>query len=209
MRLALLTSFSVLALAACGGGDGEAEEPTPAAPTTTAEATTEEAETGAATSDIPETPINTTLEEGYTIREGNPEEPDPAKLPVEPGAVAAHWYKSGDNWVVVYAGVPEDAYPLCPGNSILVGTDFGDTSNAPVGGDEACVGANNLAQAPAGAQMCGPNIVYVTAIPSSKEGTLYSTIEVWEEEFLIHGVTGVVSTNRGEAPEIELSQLGC
>ena len=61
----------------------------------------------------------------------------------------------------------------------------------------------------AGAPMCGPHIVYVTASPSSKEGTLYSTIEVWEEEFLIHGVTGVVSTNRGEAPEIELSQLGC
>jgi hypothetical protein len=95
---------------------------------------------------------------------------------------------------------------LCPGNSILVGTDFGDTSNAPVGGEGACEGARNLVHAPAGAQMCGPNIVYVTAIPSSKEGTLYSTIEVWEEEFLIHGV---VSSNRGEAPEIELSELGC
>jgi hypothetical protein len=201
VRLALLTLFAVLAPAACGGGNGEAEEPTPAAPATTAD--------GAATSELPETPLNTTLEEGYTVREGNPEDPDPADLPVEPGAVAAHWYKSGDNWVVVYAGVPEDAYPLCPGNSILVGTDFADTSNAPVGGDEACVGANNLAQAPAGAQMCGTNIVYVTAIPSSKEGTLYSTIEVWEGEATIHGVTGVTSTNRGEAPEIELSQLGC
>lgn len=201
MRLALFTLFAVLALAACGGGNGEAEEPTPAAPATTAE--------GAATSGLPETPVNTTLEEGYTIREGNPEEPDPANLPVEPGAVAAHWYKSGDNWVVVYAGVPEDAYPLCPGNSILVGTDFTDTSNAPVGGDGACEGASKLAQAPAGAQMCGPNIVYVTAIPSSKEGTLYSTIEVWEGEATIHGVTGVTSTNRGEAPEIELSELGC
>ncbi len=201
MRLGLLTLLAALALAACGGGDGEAEEPTPAAPATTAEAP--------ATSELPETPLNTTLEEGYTVVNGTPEDPDPADLPVEPGAVAAHWYKSGANWVVVYAGVPEDAYPLCPGNSILVGTDFTDTSNAPVGGDEACVGANNLAQAPAGAQMCGPNIVYVTAIPSSKEGTLYSTIEVWEAEATIHGVTGVTSTTGGEAPEIELSELGC
>jgi predicted small lipoprotein YifL len=101
MRLALLTLFAVFALAACGGG-GEAEEPTPAAPDTTAEATTEETETGAATSELPETPLNTTLEEGYTVVNGTPEDPDPADLPVEPGAVAAHWYKSGANWVVVY-----------------------------------------------------------------------------------------------------------
>jgi hypothetical protein len=56
--------------------------------------------------------------------------------------------------------------------------------------------------------MCGENIVYVTAIPASKEGTLYSSIELYAGT-TIHGVTGTTSTNMGNAPEVELTDLGC
>jgi hypothetical protein len=208
MRPALLTLFAILVLAACGGGNGEeAEEPAAPATTTEAAPATTEEESVDDVAGLAETPLTTILEEGYTVEEGTPRDPEPADLPVEPGTVEAHWYKSGDNWVVVYIGVPADAGPLCPGNSILVGTSFEDTTNSATEGADC--GSADLAKAPAGAQVCGENIVYVTAIPSAKEGALVSSIEVWEEEFLIHGVTGVTSTNRGEAPEVELSELGC
>jgi hypothetical protein len=193
----------MVVLAGCGGsGDEE-----PAAPTTTeaAPTTTEETDGGSA---VPDTPLTTTLDEGYTVVNGTPSEPDPADLPVQPGTVEAHWFKSGENWVVVYVDVPESARPLCPGNSLLIADFADDVSNSPVG-DGACGTSANLATDPAGAQECGSLIVYVTAIPASKEGVLTSTIEVWEDDTTIHGVTGFVSSETGEAPEVELSDLGC
>lgn len=211
MRLTFLAilAASLLGLAACGGGeDGEAGATGTQPETTPVETVTGEVETTEGIVALPDTPLTATLTEGYTVVNGTPQDPDPADLPVEPDTVIAHWYKSGDNWVVVYVDVPESARPLCPGNSILVGTDFTDVSNSPVG-EGACGASANLATDPAGAQECGSLIVYVTAIPASKEGVLYSTIKVWEDDSTIHGVTGVVSSQTGEAPEVELSDLGC
>ena len=211
MRLTILAilAAALLGLAACGGGDDEEAGATGTQPGTTSfETVTDEVETTEEIVALPDTPLTATLTEGYTVVNGTPQDPDPADLPVEPDTVIAHWYKSGGSWVVVYVDVPESERPLCPGNSLLIADFADDVSNSPVG-DGACGTSANLATDPAGAQECGSLIVYVTAIPASKEGVLTSTIEVWEDDTTIHGVTGFVSSETGEAPEVELSDLGC
>jgi hypothetical protein len=41
-----------------------------------------------------------------------------------------------------------------------------------------------------------------------KEGALVASVERYEGN-VIFGVTGVASSNLGETPEVELSELGC
>jgi hypothetical protein len=207
LRAALLTSVSVLLLAACGGDSGEPAA-TAAPPTATTEVTeTEETPTGETIAAIRETPLTAKLDSGYRVENGSISNPDEADLPVAPGSVEAHWYKSQSRWVVVYAGVPEDPGPICPGNSILVGTSYESVSNAPIEDGVSCGGAI-LAQEPAGVQWCGPYLVYVTEIPASKNGALSASIERYDGAVIL-GVTGVTSTDFGTAPKVELSELGC
>ena len=194
-------------LAACGGDSGE---PAATAPPTTVQATeaveTEPTETGVATA-LPDTPLTAKLESSYRVESGSITTPDEADLPVPPGSVEARWYKSGDRWVVVYVGVPDDPGPICPGNSILVGTSYEDVSNSPVEEGVSC-GSATVAEEPAGVQRCGSNLVYVTEIAAAKEGTLTASVEQYDGAVIL-GVAGVTSSHFGTAPQVELIQLGC
>jgi hypothetical protein len=200
--LALLTLLAVVLLAACGG---DSDEPGATAPGTDA-AETEPAETHVATA-LPETPLTAKLESSYRVENGSITTPDEADLPVPPGSVEARWYKSGDRWVVAYVGVPEDSGPICPGNSILVGTSYEDVSNSPVEEGVSC-GSATLAEEPAGVQRCGSNLVYVTEIAATKEGTLTASVEQYDGAVIL-GVAGVTSSDFGAVPQVELIQLGC
>jgi hypothetical protein len=206
VRPALVALATAFVLTACGGDSDGSGATAPATTAATGASETEPAETHVATA-LPETPLTATLESGYRVENGSISTPDEADLPVAPGSVEAWWYKSGGRWVVVYAGVPEDPGPICPGNSILVGTSYEDVSNSPVAEGASC-GSATLAEDPAGVQRCGSNLVYVTEIPASKQGTLTASVEQYEGSVIL-GVAGVTSSDFGAAPEVELSQLGC
>ncbi len=60
----------------------------------------------------------------------------------------------------------------------------------------------------AGTAAAIPDLVYVTEIDATKEGALVASMERYEGN-VIFGVTSVASSNLGEAPEVELSDLGC
>jgi hypothetical protein len=201
------TLVGALLLAACGDDSDEpaATAPPPTAATEPTE--TVETPTGETIAAIRETPLTAKLDSGYRVENGSISNPDEGDLPVAPGSVEAHWYKSEGRWVVVYTGVPKDPGPICPGNSILVGTSYESVSNAPIEEGVSC-GSSTLAVDPAGLRWCGPHLVYVTEIPASKTGALSASIEQYEGAVIL-GVTGMTSTDFGEAPKVELSELGC
>lgn len=208
VALALLV---LLASSACGSGNGAAEGEEPAADTsatTTAAPTTTEAEPESTLPETPKTPLTTSLDQGYKVVGGQQEAFEASELPIEPDSVEARWFRSGPSYVVAYAGLSlDDAGALCPGNSAQIGAAFEHISNSPTS-EGACKGAPKLAGAGAGVRECGPLLVYVTEIPADTSGILYASVERYEGS-TITGVTGSVSTNLGEAPMVELGELGC
>ena len=50
---------------------------------------------------------------------------------------------------------------------------------------------------------------YLTAIPATTEGVLYSSIERAQPGGSIVGITGRAATTAGPAPEVDLEALGC
>ena len=67
--------------------------------------------------------------------------------------------------------------PLCPGNSIQTDQGFEFVSNAPTE-DGACEGFTTISADPlVGPRVCQETVLYVTAIPSDRQGTLFGTLE--------------------------------
>ncbi len=147
--------------------------------------------------------VSALLTTTYKIPPGGPA-PD-ADLPFAPGAVEARWYKSGDRYVVYYHGLTlNDGHLYCPGNSIQAGSSFQYVSNSPaIPG--ACEGASTLAtEGAAGVYLCDGFVMYLTQIPSTSQGDLYGTVEIFEADGTLIGLTSVASTSLGDIPEVDL-----
>ena len=174
-------------LASCSGSDGD-------------DATTTVAETSAAPTTaissveafvLPETPLSGVLDQEY-----------PAGGLFDAGSVTASWFRSDENYVVVYSGLDlEGIGAACPGNSIqLADGSFSSVSNAP-SGPGGCEGATTP-EPPVPPQVCGDLIVYTTAIAATEQGLLYGTFERSSDEGFV-GATSVVPTTGDPAPEIQ------
>jgi hypothetical protein len=144
------------------------------------------------------------LNGAYKIKpDGSRVPPREKELPVSIGTVAAHWYRSSGVYVIAFKGLDlEETGPLCPGSSVQTDVGFEHVTNAPTRGN-ACEGAENLASPTDGVRTCGPLVLYITEIPEDVKGDLFATIERYEGESRIVGVTGVVNANMSKAPEID------
>lgn len=131
-----------------------------------------------------------------------------SELPAPPGTVEAHWYRSGGKYVVAYVGLDLSAAgPLCPGNSIRTGQGFEFVSNAPTT-EGACTGFATLTTDPeVGPIVCQGTLLYVTAIPSDRQGTLYGTMEMLADDGA--AIIGMTSTAQSspDIPEIDLDGI--
>lgn len=133
---------------------------------------------------------------------------DESELPVPPGTVEAHWYTSGGRYVVAYVGLDLSATgPLCPGNSILTDQGFEFVSNAPTE-EGACEGFTTLTADPeVGPSVCQGTVLYVTAIPSDEQGTLFGTIEMLADDgAALIGLTSTAESSP-DIPEIDLDEF--
>jgi hypothetical protein len=129
--------------------------------------------------------------------------PKEDELPVPIGSAEAHWYRSGGVYVIAFGGLDlEETGPVCPGSSVQTDAGFEHVTNAPTRGN-ACEGAQNLASPTAGVRTCGPLVLYVTEIPEDTKGDLFASVEQYERNGQIIGVTGVVEADRSAAPEID------
>jgi hypothetical protein len=128
-------------------------------------------------------------------------------LPAAPGSVTAQWYIAGERYVVAYAGLDvSNSSPLCPGNSILTGAGFQHVSNAPTE-EGACEGFPTLTTDPeVGPMVCQETLLYVTAIPSNLQGTLFGTLEALTEDGDLIGLTSTAQS-APEMPEIDLEEF--
>ncbi len=208
MRFALLLVAVLMAgvvFAACGSDDDNGDNAAP----TTAESpaddgdTDDDADAGDGFS-LPESALAVPLTETYDT--ATPDvSPADADLPVPSGSVIARWYQSGGLYVVYYDGLDLAVTgPLCPGNSIQTAVGFEFITNAPTGAG-ACSTATTILQPPAGVQLCGDDVLYVTAIRVATEGKLFGTIEKYREDGTIIGLTSQVTADAAAAPEIDLS----
>ena len=188
----------------------EAPTTTTEAPTTTSEAptTTTEAPTTTEADALPESAVIALIDAGYKFGADAGEATDD-DLPFALGTIEAHWYSSGDRYVVVFVGLDlAETGPVCPGNSILTATGFESISNSP-SPDASCQGAMALASPPAGVQVCDGLVSYITEIPAGTEGTLYASIEIYTGTGTNLGATGFVVADPAAMPEIDASLLSC
>ena len=147
--------------------------------------------------------VTATLNQTYKVTPGQPTvAPTPAELPVPAGNVQALWYQHDGRYIVVYAGLDLDqSGPLCPGNSIQTAAGFEHISNAPTE-PGACSGVPILAGADAGVRIRGALAFYLTEIPTTAEGTLYGTVERYDDGVIV-GLTSTAQTNLAATPELD------
>jgi hypothetical protein len=140
----------------------------------------------------------------YKVRpDGSRVPPREDELPVPIGSVEAHWYRSSGVYVVAFGGLDlEEAGAVCPGTSIQTDAGFEHVTNSPTE-EGACEGAENIAGSDAGVRSCGPLVLYITEIPEDTEGDLFVTVERYEDNGRIIGVTGVVEADMAAAPAID------
>lgn len=133
---------------------------------------------------------------------------DESELPVPPGTVEAHWYTSGGRYVVAYVGLDLSATgPLCPGNSILTDQGFEFVSNAPTEEGASERFTTVTADPEVGPSICQGTVLYVTAIPSDKQVTLFGTIETLADDgAALIGLTSTAESSPG-IPEIDLGEF--
>ncbi|MCH8900787.1 MAG: hypothetical protein IIC88_00635 [Chloroflexi bacterium] len=200
----LLAGMLFIALiAACTSDDGaNGDGSTDATPTTESDdamPTSESTDEATATPEVfslPDTPISASLTTTYGPSEA---------LPVAAGSVEARWYQSGGMYVVHYAGLSlDETGPICPGNSISTDSGFLHISNQATG-PGACTGATTVVLVPAGVQLCGAEVLYLTIIPVDVEGTLYGSLERYLADGTIAGLTSTVTADAAAAPEVDLS----
>jgi hypothetical protein len=180
---------------------------TPIAPTPEPSATPT---TAAAAPELPTTPSTAVIGDGplmtYKIDMATFEELefDESELPVPPGTVEAHWYTSGGRYVVAFVGLDLSASgPLCPGASILTDQGYEFVSNAPTE-EGACEGFTTLTADPeVGPRVCQGTVLYVTAIPSDKQGILFASIEANADDgAAVIGLTSEAESSP-DIPEID------
>jgi hypothetical protein len=117
--------------------------------------------------------------------------------------VEANWYRSAGVYVIAFGGLDlAETGPLCPGTSVQTGAGFEHVTNSPTE-EGACEGAENLAGPEAGVRTCGPLLLYISEIPENTEGDLFASLEVYQEDGTIIGVTGVAEADMSAAPEID------
>jgi hypothetical protein len=161
--------------------------------------------------ELPETPIEAPLDEAYDTSGASF---DPANVGgLEPGDVTARWYVAGDRWVVHYEGLDLEATgELCAGTSFqLPTTGFEHVSNAPTGeaGDPCALFEATRADPPVGVRLCGDQVLYLTAIPTGREGLLFASLEATTDDGAFVGLTSQADPTAGEAPTIDLEVPGC
>jgi hypothetical protein len=223
--LLLAGILCVALLAACGDDDDDGSDTTPTPSASAAGTSGGATSTGAAGSptaivtntpgptrtpvDIPDqialpvTDVQAILSQTY--KEPGGLTPTASELPVPPGRIRALWYQSDGSYVVYYAGLSSDLYgPLCPGNSLRTASGFLYTSNSPTH-EGSCQGAINVAAAPAGLKLCASKLVYLTQIPADAVGTLYGSIEIYQGDGTVIGLTSLAETVDGPVPEVDLS----
>lgn len=194
------------------------EAPTTTAPpettTTAAETTTTEAPetttttTAAAVTTLPDTPVTATLGNGYDFQ-GSPTS-DPALLPAPEGSVEARWYRAGDVYAVIYAGL-DPATEACPGNSALTQSGFDFVSNAELP-NAACPGFPTRIDSDAtrGVQICGDQVGYLTLIPSDTVAQVFASVEAPDDAVGGYGITAPALIDDPSAvPEIDPASLSC
>jgi hypothetical protein len=156
---------------------------------------------------LPSTPLAATLDQSYA----SPGlESDTAKMGgLTPRDLVAQWYQADGSYVVAYVGWNLTATgPLCPGNSIQIGSGFQHVTNMPTA-EGACEGVATLAQPPIGPRICGDQVLYLTAIPAGTKGILWASINSQQPDGTYVGLAGTVDGTTDEAPSIDLDALGC
>ena len=200
-RRARLTGLALLALLAltragcsdddAGGGGEDAAATTQASEEGTTSTTAGDALEGLRTTiDIVET--------GST---------DPLTTYVTENDVTVDWYGGDETYVVVYRGLDLEALgPLCPGNSVETSPGaFEHVSNAPTE-DGACEGSPTDEGE---VEVCDDGtLVYTTLIPTDSEGTLYGTIDVYEDGAFSVSATSTVDADPA-APAFDEATAGC
>jgi hypothetical protein len=113
-------------------------------------------------------------------------------------------------WVVHDDGLdPEATGPLCPGSSAQTEAGCEHVSNAATA-DGGCDNFDaTRARPPVGVWLCGGDVHYLTGIPSEVDGTLYGSIERSTSGGAFVGLTSAADPSAGEAPQIDLDELGC
>jgi len=215
MRGAKLVTAVVLAGAlggACGGDDdgaatgGSSGGPRTAATDTTLGTDSTTTTVAAIGQTFPESPVSTTLNQGYA----SAGELDPAALGgYGPGSIGASWYHADGVYVVTFTDLDPSA-ALCPGASLLTPAgEFELVTNSPMA-EGACENFPTVAEPPVGVRVCNDDLVaYVTPIPSDAEGELYASVEIAVDHAVSMGITGSVATGAGTAPQVDLDALGC
>jgi len=133
---------------------------------------------------------------------------DVGELPAPPDTVTANWFTSGGFYVIGYYGLDlGESGPLCPGNSIFIGSSgWIHISNAPTE-EGACEGLDTVTDDPdVGPVDCGGTLFYRTAIPSDLQGTLYGTIEKIDEDGNLVGITSQTESTP-DMLEIDLAAM--
>jgi hypothetical protein len=111
--------------------------------------------------------------------------------------VEAQWFVWGDRYVVAYFGLDLAVTgPLCPGNSIRTSQGFEFVTNAPTEAG-ACDGVPTATDdASVGPRLCQGIVLYVTAIPSDRQGLLFGTLnKLVDDGAAISGLTSVAETS--------------
>lgn len=166
-------------------------------------APTEPPDTGA----LVPTPVVGLFADAYDFQGGTP---DPALLPVQPGEVEAHWYRTGDVLAVVYVGL-DASVDACPGNSALVGGGFDFVSNAELPNGSCPDFPTRIENsATRGIQVCDGQVSYLTLIPADTAGQVFASIEKPVPD--VQGVglaSAAVLDDPSQLPEIDPTQLAC
>jgi hypothetical protein len=157
-------------------------------------------------------PVVAVLDIDYEVDgQGNPRQPTADELPVPDGAVEAHWYRGVHVWVALFGGWSlEDTGPLCPGTSLQVGNEFDHLTNSPTEPGDPCEDHPDivLAGEGSGVRICGDLVLYISEIPLDAEGTLFASVERYQEDGAIVGLTGSVAADADAAPPIDAEAGG-
>ncbi len=100
----------------------------------------------------------------------------PPDVLVQPGSVTSFWYRAGGRYAILLSGL-DPLISMCPGNSIQTGpTTFENVTNEPMN-DGLCGDTWPRATLPdTGVKTCGGFVSYLTEIPTTKTGNLWSSL---------------------------------
>ena len=219
LKVVVVPAIVALLAVGCGGGDDETSATPTLVPSATAQAPTATVPRATATAIpptpaptptpegfyLPDTPVAALMLDGYAVRDAEEITYLTTDLPIIAGTAAAFWYQAMGRYVVVFDGLDLAATgPICPGASIETDGGFAYVSNGPTAAG-ACDGAPTLAQTPAGPYICDGFLAYVTEIPAGTEGSLYGTLETYDDG-TIYGITSRTRGDASTAPEIDMTE---